>query len=331
MYASIFTESEWKAPIRPSYRNTGCSTCGLGRYYNKESFRQFKFVGDAESNDVPNEPTETPTPAPTEAPPPPLPIQQLREVIPKLRLLPVKQLIDVLELVVPQDIAMKYKKMFPRSLQRLLDSYSNEEILQGILLLPRPSIDAIASLQVPQPFQLLKKATEPQMTISIDPSFSNSLLFTTFPEIPRNDQNYSFMDPTFAIGNANSSYDPFNIIVNLDFPYNGVPHHALTTELTSDKKLIFRVGIYDSPDEPMGEVLEALVPFLITLVKYHYNKPRLLFHCRAGISRSASVALAYYGKQMKYDLTKAYSQLATRRPVIQPNPGFVAALEEFLV
>jgi hypothetical protein len=273
-------------------------------------------------------PTETPTPAPTEAP---LPISQLRQVIQQLRRLPVKQLIEVVEPIVPQDIGLKYKKMFPRSLQRLLDSYSDEEILQGILLLPRSSIDSLANLQVPQPLLLAKKATEAQMTISIDPSFSNSLLFSTFADIPRNDPNYSFMDPTFAIGNANSSYDPFNIIVNLDFPYNGVPHHSLTTELTSDKNLIFRVGIYDSPDEPMGEVLEALVPFLVTLVKYHYNKPRLLFHCRAGISRSASVALAYYGKQMKYDLTKAYSQLATRRPVIQPNPGFIAALEEFLV
>ena len=321
MYASIFTESDWKAPIRQTYRGNGCSTCGLGRYYSKESFRQFKFMGDAE-------PTEAPVEVPVEVP---LPISALREVIPKLRVLPVKQLIQVLEQIVPQDIGMKYKRMFPRSLQRLIDSYTDEEVLQGILLLPRETIVAIASLEPPQPMQLLKKASEPVMRISIDPSFSNSLLFTSFEEISRNDPNYSFMDPTFAIGNANSSYDPFNIIVNLDYPSNGVERHTITSELTSDKKLIFRVGIEDSPDEPMGEVLDALVPILMTLVKYHYNKPRILFHCRAGISRAASVALAYYGKQTRYDLTKAYSQLATRRPVIQPNPGFIAALEEFLV
>jgi predicted protein tyrosine phosphatase len=139
------------------------------------------------------------------------------------------------------------------------------------------------------------------------------------------------MDPTFAVGNANSSYDPFNIIVNLDYPFNGVAHHAVTSEMTSDKKLIFRVGIYDAEDEPMLEVLQTLVPVLQTLVKYHYNAPRILFHCRAGVSRSASVALGYYGKQVNYDLTKAYSQMATRRPVIHPNPGFIAALEEFLI
>jgi predicted protein tyrosine phosphatase len=81
----------------------------------------------------------------------------------------------------------------------------------------------------------------------------------------------------------------------------------------------------------MKEVLDALVPILIAMVKNHFNRPRILFHCRAGISRSASVALAYYGKQMKYDLTRAYSQLATRRPVIRPNPGFIEALEEYLI
>ena len=157
------------------------------------------------------------------------------------------------------------------------------------------------------------------------------MLFSNYDTIPRNDPNFSYMDPTFAIGNANSSYDPFNIIINLDYPYNGVEHHSIITEYTSDKKLIFRVGINDSQDEPMLEVIQTLIPVLNNLVKYHYNQPRILFHCRAGISRSATIALAYYGKAMNYDLTRAYSQLAARRPIIRPNPGFINALEEFLV
>lgn len=325
MYASIFTESEWKAPIRTTYRNNGCSTCGLGRYYSKESFRQFKFSSGDET------PTEAPTQAPPETPPPGVDTNRLLAIIRQLRALPVKQLIQTLDPVIPQDVGNKFKKMFPRSLQRLIDSYTDEQILEGVMLLPRVVIQSILELQIPQPLQLMKKASEPVMKVSIDPMFYNSLLFTTYDTISKTDQNYSFMDPTFAIGNANSSYDPFNIIVNLDFPYNGVPQHSIVAELTSDKKLIFRVGIFDSPDEPMGEVLESLIPVLMNLVKYHYNQPRILFHCRAGISRSASVALAYYGKQMKYDLTRAYSQLATRRPVIQPNQGFIEALEEFLI
>lgn len=345
MYSSIFTENEWKAPIQPVYRNNGCSTCGLGRYYNKESFRQFKFVAPSD----PLQPSEAPLSAqPAQPSPTPQPTQptqpvvteipvfqpdlnQLEGVVRELRALPVKQLIAVLEPILPQDLAGKYKSMFPKSLRRLIDSYSDRQIVQGILLLPQETIEAIAVLKVPQPMLLAKRASEVQLKVAIDPSFYNSNLFSTYKEIPRNDPNFSFMDPTFAIGNANSSYEPFNIIINLDFPYNGVEQHSITSEYTSDKKIILRVGIYDSQDEPMDQVLKEVVPFLGRVVTYHYNKPRILFHCRAGISRSASVAIAYYGKIMNYDLTRAYSQLASRRAIIQPNPGFIDALEEFLI
>lgn len=324
MYSSIFTESEWKAPIQPVYRNSGCSTCGLGRYYSKESFRQFQFTLPSE------EPTPTPTPSSTDVAVYQPDLQQIQSVVSRLRSLPVKQLISVLEPLLPADIVLKYKRMFPGSLRKLIDSYSDSQIANGILYLPSDSIRAISELQVPAPLQLRPRAEGKSMDINIDQSFYNSFLFKTFDEIPRNDPNFSFMDPTFAIGNANSSYTPFNIIVNLDYPYNGVQHYQLTSELTSDHKLIFRVGILDDPEEPMLQVLETLVPLIQKLVKYHYNAPRILFHCRAGVSRSASVALAYYGKQMKFDLTKAYNQLATRRPIIQPNQGFIEALETFL-
>jgi protein-tyrosine phosphatase len=222
--------------------------------------------------------------------------------------------------------------MFPKSLQRLIESFSTQDIAQAIVsYLPQESIISLVSMQVPAPLQLQKKSGEKVLNVSIDPSFYNSLLFTEYNQIPKNDPNFSYMDPTFAIGNANSSYSPFNIIVNLDFPYNGVEKNRILAEMTSDKKLIIRVGIYDLPEEPMAEVIDTLVPFLNTLVKYHYNQPRILFHCKAGISRSASVALAYYGKIMKYDLTRAYTQLAARRAIIRPNPGFIEAIEEFLI
>ena len=290
MYASIFTDTEWKAPIKQVYQSSGCTTCGLGRYYKKENFRQFQFTIPS---DVPE--SERKEEAPTEVPVYQPDTATLLKVISELRRLPVAQLIAVLEPILPKDI------------------------------------QAIISLQVPAPLQLSKKAvSETPLQISIDPSFNNSMLFSQYADIPRKDPNFSYMDPTFAIGNTNSSYDPFNIIINLDYPTNGVAHRSITTVYTSDKKLIFFVGIEDSPDEPMLEVIQTLIPVLNNLVKYHYNQLRILFHCTTGISRSATLALAYYGKIMNYDLTRAYSQLSARRSVIRPNPGFINALEEFL-
>ena len=326
MYASIFSESEWKAPIQKFYRSAGCSSCGLGRYYSKESFREFRFEP---SIDVEAVVPVVQTPVPTLSQ---VSMEDIEKKVEELRRLPVKQLVQVLGPVVPADLGEKYKRMFPKSLQRLIESFSTKEIAQAIVTyLPQESIMSLVSLQVPAPLQLQKRAVEKVLKVNIDQSFYNSLLFTEYSQIPKNDPNFSYMDPTFAIGNANSSYTPFNIIVNLDFPYNGVEKNSVQTEMTSDKKLIIRVGIYDSPEEPMLEVIETLVPFLNTLVKYHANQPRILFHCRAGISRSVSIALAYYGKLMRYDLTRAYSQLAARRSIIRPNPGFIEAIEEFLI
>jgi len=331
MYSSIFTEHEWKAPIQKVYRSQGCASCGLSRYYpngsqTSEGFRSFQFT--APTADPTPEQTPTPTPEQTVFKPD---TQKLAEVVSRLRLLPVKQLIAVMEPMLPQDIALKYKSMFPKSLKRLLDSYTDRQLVDGVLYLPQQHIEQITALQVPAPLMLPKRAEEKQMSVMIDQSFYNETFFTEYSQIPQDDPNFSYMDPTFAVGNANSSYTPFNIIVNLDYPYNGVGRHHLTAEFTSDKKVIFRVGIDDESGEPMKEVLDVLVPILVAMVKNHFNKPRILFHCRAGVSRSASVALAYYGKQMRYDLTRAYSQLATRRPVIRPNPGFIEALEEYLI
>jgi protein-tyrosine phosphatase len=331
MYSSIFTEHEWKAPVQKVYRSQGCASCGLSRYYTRnegplktEGFRAFQFTSSTEETPAP---TITETPSAVFKPN----IEKLLEVVASLRRLPVKQLMAVMEPVLPQDVVQKYRSMFPRSLQRLLESYTDRQIVDGILYLPQENIEMITAMQVPAPLMLPKKSEEKQMSVMIDQSFYSSTLFTEYKEIPKDDPAFSYMDPTFAIGNTNSSYTPFNVIVNLDYPYNGVEYHHLTTEYTSDKKVVIRVGINDSSDEPMREVLDHIVPLLMTIVKYHGNKPRILFHCRAGISRSASVALAYYGKQMKYDITRAYSQLATRRPVIRPNPGFIEALEEYLI
>lgn len=324
MYSSIFTESEWKSPIQPVYRNAGCSSCGLGRYYAKESFRQFKFVLPTET------PAEVPTETPAEVPVYQPDLKQIEGVVSRLRVLPVKQLIEVVEPLLSEDVALKYKRMFPGALRKLIDAYSDEQITRAILYLPQSSIEAISGLQVPAPIQLKARAEGKMIKNDINQNFYNSFLFKDFAEIPRNDPNFSFMDPTFAVGNANSSYAPFNIIVNLDYPYNGVEHYQITSEMTSDRKLILRVGIFDDPEEPMLQVLQVILPLVQTLVKYHYNAPRILFHCRAGISRSATLGVGYYGKQMRLDLTKAYSLMATRRPQISPNPGFIEALETFL-
>ena len=56
---------------------------------------------------------------------------------------------------------------------------------------------------------------------------------------------------------------------------------------------------------------------------------RTLVHCVAGISRSASLCIAYLMKYQKMSLDQAYYHVKKRRPVIRPNVGFWRQLIEF--
>jgi len=56
---------------------------------------------------------------------------------------------------------------------------------------------------------------------------------------------------------------------------------------------------------------------------------RTLVHCAAGVSRSASVCIAYLMKHHHMSLKDAYNHVKTCRPVIRPNPGFFHQLIEY--
>ena len=55
----------------------------------------------------------------------------------------------------------------------------------------------------------------------------------------------------------------------------------------------------------------------------------ILIHCMAGVSRSATVTIAYIMQQHKKSLRDAASFVFERRPIIFPNIGFIKHLMEF--
>lgn len=56
---------------------------------------------------------------------------------------------------------------------------------------------------------------------------------------------------------------------------------------------------------------------------------RVLVHCHAGVSRSATVCMAYIMKTLDYDLKSAYDFVKCRRPCVSPNLHFMGQLLEF--
>lgn len=52
-------------------------------------------------------------------------------------------------------------------------------------------------------------------------------------------------------------------------------------------------------------------------------------HCNLGISRSVTLVIAYIMKYERKTLSESFQQVESARPIIHPNEGFVAQLQQF--
>lgn len=60
-----------------------------------------------------------------------------------------------------------------------------------------------------------------------------------------------------------------------------------------------------------------------------FAAPAALVHCEKGISRSPSVVIAYLVKSNGWSVVEAYKFVQDRRPIIEPNAGFMEILRQF--
>jgi len=143
--------------------------------------------------------------------------------------------------------------------------------------------------------------------------------------------NYNWIDDNVAVGNFKSSYEDFDVIVNLNYPFNEVPHEKIERNMqlvNFKEKIIFKIGLYDNENERIYNLLVKFIPELIYL--YNSNKNiKILFHCYAGISRSSTLAIAFLCKAKGLKLSDALNLAVSKRMIIKPNDGFLKALKEY--
>ncbi|XP_043944067.1 dual specificity protein phosphatase 16 [Protopterus annectens] len=87
-----------------------------------------------------------------------------------------------------------------------------------------------------------------------------------------------------------------------------------------------RVPVNDSFCEKILPWLDKSVEFI---EKAKASNSRVLVHCLAGISRSATIAIAYIMKRMNMSLDEAYRFVKEKRPTISPNFNFLGQLLDF--
>lgn len=145
-------------------------------------------------------------------------------------------------------------------------------------------------------------------------------------KISYNCQNnhYNMITDKIAVGDCYSSYNDFNIIINLFGEFNGCKSDQAILIEENNKK-IYNVGLIDKPEYKENALIfiNFLIPKLI-----NYENEKILFHCHSGVSRSATFAIAYLMKKHKLTKDKAFDLVKSKRSIINPNYGFMKILDE---
>jgi hypothetical protein len=134
---------------------------------------------------------------------------------------------------------------------------------------------------------------------------------------------YDMITDKVAIGSYQAPYDPFDLVINLDYPENKVKYGEIV-HVTENNKHIIKCGYqdcsfgggltYDKLDELLNKIDE--------LKNELKEEPNILFHCYAGVSRSSTVAIAYLAKTYNKTTKEVYKLAQEKRPRINPNSGF---------
>ncbi|XP_041054390.1 dual specificity protein phosphatase 14 [Cetorhinus maximus] len=87
-----------------------------------------------------------------------------------------------------------------------------------------------------------------------------------------------------------------------------------------------KVPVADLPHAPISLYFDSIADKIHSVSKKHGSA---LVHCVAGVSRSASLCIAYLMKFHKISLLEAHNWVKSHRPIIRPNVGFWRQLIEY--
>ena len=144
----------------------------------------------------------------------------------------------------------------------------------------------------------------------------------------------------------------------MNYPYNESQHHSIDIKLFCDQederemremiedinndeenekkynkfyKSIYNIGLNDHPSE--GSFVEKeFIPYLLEELEKEKNRNRkILFHCYAGISRSATMAITYlkHTSHQHLSLIDLFKMVRDKREVVCPNYTFIQVMSSY--
>lgn len=90
--------------------------------------------------------------------------------------------------------------------------------------------------------------------------------------------------------------------------------------------LYLRIAVTDRPNADLSKHFDEVADMI---EEVRQNGGKTLVHCVAGVSRSASLCLAYLIKYAGMNLKDAFQHVKNVRPRIRPNSGFFQQLRSY--
>ncbi|XP_078392014.1 dual specificity protein phosphatase 10-like [Cetorhinus maximus] len=210
------------------------------------------------------------------------------------------------------------KAVTPHSLHLILDSLSRED--KDSLCLPddRDENNGTApGSELTRPWGQEEDvcggaAGDPQTMTPLTPDVENAEL--------------SPIVPFLYLGNERDAQDLAKMRqLNVGYVINVTTHLPLYHAQVGNVRYK-RLPATDNSKQNLRQYFEEAFEFI---EEAHRSGKGVLIHCQAGVSRSATLVIAYLMKHTLMTMTDAYKYVKGKRPIISPNLNFMGQLLEF--
>ena len=119
-----------------------------------------------------------------------------------------------------------------------------------------------------------------------------------------------------------------NILSNLKITHllNVTPTEYPDMSIINDRKY-YQIKIADIKETCIADYFEDAFKFIDNAM--NCDKSRILIHCKEGVSRSATIVIAYLMQRNKKKLDETLKSVKNKREVVDPNDGFMQQLCDF--
>lgn len=122
---------------------------------------------------------------------------------------------------------------------------------------------------------------------------------------------------------AQIDYDTFDLVVNLNYPENGVKKGDYVDTQYSPKTRLIKVGIEDSDTANLSPFVNELTD---TMRDYVNHNKRILLYSKEGTGRSAAILSSYLIKRYKFNTSDLMNMYRSSNYHPTLNMGFVRQL-----